>query len=33
MIEKLYEMGRMPEKKQAGSEFTREDLLKAAAKM
>jgi len=33
MIEKLYETDRLREKKQPGSELTREDLLKAAAKM
>jgi coenzyme A diphosphatase NUDT7 len=31
MMEKLFEMGMMSEKKKAGSEFTQQDLLKAAA--
>jgi len=33
MIEKLYEMNRLTEKKDPGSELTREDLVKASAKM
>jgi hypothetical protein len=33
MIENLYEMGRMQDTKKLGSELTKEDLLKAAAKM
>jgi hypothetical protein len=33
MIENLFEMGRLQEKKKPGSELTRDELLNAAAKM
>lgn len=33
MIKKLYEMGRLPDKKKPGSVLTQEDLVKAATKM
>jgi hypothetical protein len=33
MIEKLFEMGRLQDKKKPGSELTKEDLLNAVAKM
>jgi len=33
MIEKLYELGRLGEKKEPGSQLTKKDLVDAASKM